>query len=570
MALLGFEGSVVLTLLAFIYNMLMGIKLVYTTMKDEALPKKFQYWNYSSAVMIGAGSLLTFYWYFRAFAPSSGITGMIGALILFINNLIVTIHAFKKSYPTTVFGKIADILFTLLAMWTFLLLLNKVAISTSLVIPRFLNWLVAGSSIGYTLFQGFMFGTISYYFPVLFLLPIAVPVKFLSKHITNEEVSKEKVQESGKKRKIDVFLEDTKTKPVKEKSSFEGARSFLDNGTKMILGMFIIVLVMFNFASIGILNSFNPYVSAQYSPSFNQRADFEFGVSLITASYQLQLSTNYMDVLNAEMDYMDDLGATVARIDIKAELLEKNITELGDIVQSLHDRGFKVMISAYGYGAGKWSFLNVSFDEFVQVIHDEATTILQNLSPDYLLIFPEPFGFARAFIKQDESENMTRWLDAIEQTFTDIKTINNETKIGVNLSFYAFDKGYSSSIGYNTTFFELLWEESSLDFIGIDLYPFRGSDLDLSTIFEDMTNSSKEFWITECGISPMVFGERIQTAAITKILEQAINNPQVKGFVYFTLLDNSIAANSMGLISDTGYKRLAYKKYKEIIETVTS
>ncbi|MHA1686183.1 MAG: hypothetical protein ACTSYD_07190 [Candidatus Heimdallarchaeaceae archaeon] len=574
MALLGMEGSVILTLLAFLYNMFMSIKLIYTTMKDEKLPKNFRYWNYSSVILIASGSILTFFWYFQAFAPSTGIIGMIGALILFINNIIVTIFVFKKSFPSTLFGKIADILFTLLAMWTFLLLLNKVAVSTAFVMPSFLDWIISGPSIGYTLFQGFMFGTISYYFPILFLLPIAVPIKFVSSEIAQkqpEEETKEKVSEDKKpkKKKIDVFLEDTKSKkPVQEKSSFEGIRSFLDNGTKMIFSMFIIVLLMFNFSSIGTMSSFSQYTSAKYNPSFVQRADFEFGVTLQTASYQLILRSNYIDILNAEMDLMEDLGATLARMDLKAELVEKNISELNTIVQSLHSRSFHVMFSTYGYGAGTWNFLSVPFTNYTEVINDQAITIAQELSPDYLLIYPEPLGFARAFVTEGEAENITKWFDTIEQTITAIRAINNQTKIGINLSFYAYDSEYCQSIGSNQTLFEKLWADSSLDFIGLDIYPFRGSDLDLTEVFQKVTNSTKEFWITEFGISPMVFGERIQAGALTKMLDQAINNPQVKGFVYFSLTDNSLAANAMGLVSDTGYKRLAFKRYKEIIEEI--
>ncbi|MCK4845932.1 MAG: hypothetical protein KAS95_09675, partial [Candidatus Heimdallarchaeota archaeon] len=89
---------------------------------------------------------------------------------------------------------------------------------------------------------------------------------------------------------------------------------------------------------------------------------------------------------------------------------------------------------------------------------------------------------------------------------------------------------------------------------------------DISYFLDRATNSSKEFWFTEFGISAMVFGEKIQAGALTYVLNQCINNPVVKGFIYYSLMDQSIAGISLGLVAETGYKRDSFEKYKEIIQ----
>ena len=587
MALLGFEGALVLAFAAFLYNMFMAIKLGYSTSKDPKFYNK--QWNYLSAGLIAAGSLLTFFWFFQAFTPGLALGGLVGTFILFANNLAVTILAFMKKIKTRLFGKVADTLFTLLALWGFLLLLNRVSVVTSFTMPKFLDWIIVGPSIAYAMFENFMFGPISFFYPMLILVPLAVPIKFVHEKGTikkqnfkekpktnpkesdiktvkkSEENKKEKqTNNSTRKRKMDVFLE--KPKAPEEKSSWESIRSFLDNGIKMFFGVFTILLLVFNFQSFTIIGSYAPYIN--YSPTVNTRSDFELGVAMHTASFYSSLPPNYLEGFHNELEVLKELNVTLARIDLKYELVLNYTSELQGIINELRNNNIKVMLGTYGYGSEFWQIQSVSFENYTSTIRNEAITIINNLHPDYLLIYPEPYGFSVAYIDPSEKINQNDWIAKINETSNYLHSLSNTTEIGINLSTNAFNEDYWNYLGENTTLFSRIWNETTVDFIGLDFYPFKGTELNISHFLNEATNSTKEFWITEFGISSYIYGERIQAGALAKVLEQALNNPQIKGFIYFCLIDNSYAANSMGLVAETGYKRMAFYKYKEIIAQV--
>jgi len=451
--------------------------------------------------------------------------------------------------------------------------------------------MIVGPSIGYAIFESFMFGPISFYYPMLILIPLAVPIKFVreipskkasiksmpkTKEQSQKEInfssnkgktSEKELKESEPKaksthrRKMNVFLE--KAKPPEEKSSWESIRSFLDNGTKMFFGVFALLLLAFSFQSISIMSSYSPYI--HYSPVIAARADFEFGVALHTASFYSDLPSNYLEGFHNELDALKDLNVSLARIDLKYELVKNYTSELQNIINELHSNGIKIMLAAYGYGSQYWRIQSVSFENYTKTIHDEAVAIINILHPDYLLIYPEPYGFSTAYIDPQETIKMDDWITKINETSNYLHNLTNTTKIGINLSVFAFDVDYWKSIGENVTLFTKIWNETTVDFVGLDFYPFRGTELDLNNFLELVTNSTKEFWMTEFGISPLIYGERIQAGALTRVLEQCLNEYRIKGFIYFSLVDNSYAANSMGLVAETGYKRLAYNKYKEII-----
>ncbi len=79
-----------------------------------------------------------------------------------------------------------------------------------------------------------------------------------------------------------------------------------------------------------------------------------------------------------------------------------------------------------------------------------------------------------------------------------------------------------------------------------------------------------------------MYGERIQEAAVARLLEictndvlAAGNNTKIAGFKgtikglnYFSLIDDLSSGNSLGLVGDFGHRRLSFYRYQEIIATV--
>jgi len=332
----------------------------------------------------------------------------------------------------------------------------------------------------------------------------------------------------------------------------------MDNAIKLIYGGLAILILVFAGLGISTMTSFNPYTSADYFPVFPDRTDFEFGVSLKSVSYQTVNLSDYQSLFLEELDLIKDLGITVARLDVRMELLNDFTAELNQTIASLRANGFKIMISTYGYAPPTWFFQNVSFEDYTQVIHDQSVQLVQYYEPDYLLIYPEPFGFSSAFVT--DLQDADTWVSVIDDTSNFIHSISNVTEVGINLSFNDFDP--------SVNLFQKLWENSTLDFIGLDYYIIHARDLDFSYYLDMATDNTKEFWFTEFGLSAVVYGERTQAGALAGMLENCLNNDKVKGFVYYSLLDDFYGANTLGLVTETGYRRMAFTKYKEIIAEV--
>ncbi len=576
MALVNPETSIIFVYISFFYNSLLAIKLIYDTFVGKVEKNKVA-WNIISACLIFAGTLLMFIWFPRAFTPEIGWDAFIGLILLFVNNLTATILAFMNRIEANRIAKIGNVILTLLALVTMMQYLHKISALTPFILPRGLGWLTLIPSIGYAQFQAFFYGSIGYFYPTLIFIPIAVPIKFRrkivkkdkkakssSKAIQNKEKQKStssKSTSSQKKPKRNVFLDKIeREKPVEIERPplFASFRRFMDNATKFVFGGLAILILVFAGLGISTMTSFNQYTSADYHPVYLDRPDFEFGVSLKSVSYQTIDLSDYQSLFLEELDLVEDLGVTVARLDVRMELLNNFATELTQIIASLRANGVKIMLSTYGYAPPTWFFQNVSFADYTQVIHNQSVQLVQLYEPDYLLIYPEPFGFSSAFVA--ELQDADTWVSVIDDTSNFIHSISNITEVGINLSFNDFDPSIN--------LFQNLWENSTLDFVGLDYYIVHARDLDFSYYLNMATNNTKDFWFTEFGVSAVVYGERTQAGALAGMLENCLNDEKVKGFVYYSLLDDFYGANTLGLVTETGYRRMAFTKYKEIIAEI--
>ncbi len=573
MALINPETSIIFIYLSFFYNSLLAIKLIYDTFAGKVEKNKVA-WNLISACLIFAGTILMFIWFPRAFTPVIGWDAFIGIILLFVNNLAVTILAFMNRIEASKIAKAGNVLFTLLALVTMMQYLHKISALTSFILPRELGWLTLIPSIGYAQFQAFLYGSIGYFYPTLIFIPIAVPIKFRKKvAIKKKDVvaensskarlnnGKSKSTSTQKKPKRDVFLDKVeREKPVEIERPplFASLRRFMDNATKVIFAGLAILILVFAGLGIGTMTSYNPYTSADYLPVFPDRDDFEFGVSLKSVSYQTVNLSDYESLFLEELDLIEDLGVTIARLDVRMELLNDFEAELNQTIASLRANGFKIMLSTYGYAPPTWLFQSVSFLDYTQVIHNQSVKLVQYYEPDYLLIYPEPFGFSSAFI--EDLQDTDTWVSVIDDTSNFIHSISNVTEVGINLSFNDFDPSIN--------LFQNLWENSTLDFVGLDYYIIHARELDLSYYLDMVTSNTKDFWFTEFGLSAVIYGERTQAGALAGMLENCLNSEKIKGFVYYSLLDDFYGANTLGLVTETGYRRMAFTKYKEIIAEV--
>ncbi len=561
-----------------LYNSFLAIKLIYDTFTGKVEKDKI-IWNLISSLLIFTGTLLMFFWIFRRYIPTIGWDVFIGIILLFVNNLVVTILAFMNRIKASRIAKIGNVIFTLFALVTMMQYLQKISALTPFILPQGLGWLTLIPSVGYAQFQTFFFGgSIGYFYPTWIFIPIAVPIKFRKKIIKKKDevakstskkgLTKTKPIASGrksiseqKKQKRNVFLDkDDKAKPeeVERISLMKSFRHYLDNAIKTIYGAVAIFILVFAIFGISTMTSFNPYTSADYLPIYPDRADFEFGVSLKSVSLSTINLSDYQSLLLEELDLMSDLGVTVARLDVRMELIDNFTPELNQTVASLKARGFKIMLSAYGYAYPSWQYTNVSFVNYAQVIHDQSIQLVEYYEPDYLLVYPEPLEYSSYYIA--DLLDTDSWVSEITNTTDFIHSISTVTKVGVNLLQTSFDSSLN--------LFQELWENSTLDFIGLDNYIGHAQDLDISSYLDLATNNSKEFWMTEFGLSPLIYGERAQAGAMAGMLENCLNNDIVKGFVFFSLLDDFYNGNTLGLVTETGYRRLAFTKYQEIIAEV--
>ena len=574
MSILPPEAAIVFAYLALIYNASVSGKLIFDTLTKPNFIRKA--WNFSSAGIMFIGTLFVFLWYNISLSVEFVWGGLVGCLLIFINNLIATILAFKGSIEATRWGKIINVLFTILALQSSMVILNFIEAQTSFILPKALEWFMIIPTVGFASFEAFLYGSVGYFYPVLILLPLVVPIKFTSELSEDSAKSKNKQAKDSKvngkvekkekqtdnKSKESVFTEKPEQVPAERAPLLPQIKVFLDNGAKGIYAMGIILLITFTLLNIGTMASFGAYTSKSYAPEYPARNDFEFGVSLKTASYQQSLPENYLEEFQDELALLLELNVTTVRIDIKSELLYNYTSELQGITNELKANGFKLMLSTYGYGLPIWNLQRVNFSDYAAEIENQAIQLIQLCDPEFLLIYPEPYGFSSAYLVDIPNPNV--WATTIEDTITVLHSYSNDTEIGVNLSYNDFS---NTSIGISI--FEAIWEDTSIDFAGIDYYIIQANELELSTFLEKATVSTKELWITEFGISAVMFGERIQAGAIAGMLEVVLNEPKFKGFIYFSLQDDLSGGNSLGLVSATGHKRLSFYKYSEIIGIVT-
>ncbi|MFW9853078.1 MAG: hypothetical protein ACFFDS_09050 [Candidatus Thorarchaeota archaeon] len=582
MAIFGFGGAFVLAIVSLIFNFSVSAKPLYFFLKGlitfliqnivnlfdkEKTFVKFSlehpkyekmYLYVLSGLFIFTGTFLLFFYGFGSLTTA----GLVGALLLMTNNIVVTIFSFLGITKSTVMRKITSILFSLSAILTVLLFINKISSETSFILPKFLDWMLVLPAIGYALFQAFFFsGQLNYAYPALIIIPICITLQIEKKIDLPKKDLKPKEETLSKKRKrASVFLDEIEKEADEiEKKPALPFLTFMDNGAKGIYAMLAILLLVFSLQAIGVMSSYGSYTSKNYNPMFSLRPDFDTGVTLTSISYSDAFLFGYETDFQNELDALLELNVSTVKLDVRQEILDNNLTEFKQVMNTLKSNGFKIMLTTYGYSSPKWAYQNISFSEYTSTLEDQAITLLEDCNPEYLIIYPEPFGFSTAYLK--EVPTIDTWVTTINNTVNHLHSLSNDTEVGVKLSFNGFSDEYY--------IFEPLWTNSSLDFLGIDYYIIHERDIEEITDYLDkIIPNEKEFWIIEFGLSAIMYGERVQTGALERMLEICTNDTRVNGFVYFSLTDDTYTINTYGIIAETGHKRLIFFKYKEIIAKI--
>ena len=582
MAIFGFGGAFVIAIISLIFNFSVSAKPLYFFVKEflsfsiqniiNLFDKEKPFVKFSlehpkyekmylyvlSGSFIFVGTFLLFFYGFGSLTT----TGLVGVLLLTINNITVTVLSFLNITKSTVMRKITNILFSLSAILTALLFLNKISAETSFILPRFLDWMLVLPAIGYAMFQAFFFsGQLNYAYPALIIIPICIPLQIEKKIDLPQKEPRPKEETSSKKReRASVFLDEVeKEADEMEKKPALPFLSFMDNGAKGIYAMLAILLLVFSLQAIGVMSSYSSYTSKNYDPMFYLRPDFDTGVTLTSISYSDAFLFDYESDFQNELDALLELNVSTVKIDVRQEILDNNLTEFKQAMNELKSNGFKIMLTTYGYSSPEWVYQNISFSEYTETLENQAITLLEECNPEYLIIYPEPFGFSTAYLK--EVPTIETWVTAINNTVNHLHSLSNDTEVGVKLSFNGFSDEYN--------IFEPLWINSTLDFMGIDYYIIHERDIEeISDYLDKIILNEKEFWIIEFGLSAVMYGERVQTGALTRMLEICANDTRVNGFVYFSLTDDTYTINTYGLIAETGHKRLIFFKYKETIAKI--
>ncbi len=582
MAIFGFGGAFIIAIISLVFNFSVSAKPLYFFLKESITfliqniinlfdkekpfvkfslehPKYEKMYLYVlSGVFIFVGTFLLFFYGFGSLTT----TGLVGALLLMINNIVVTVLSFLGITKSTVMRKITNVLFSLSTILTVLLFLNKISAETSFILPKFLDWMLVLPAIGYAMFQAFLFsGQLNYAYPALIIIPICIPLQIETFTEPLRKVTKPKEETLSKKRKrASVFLDEIEKEADEiEKSPALPFLSFMDNGAKGIYAMLAILLLVFSLQAIGVMSSYGPYTSKNYDPAFSLRPDFDTGVTLTSISYSDAFLLNYETEFQNELDALIELNVSTVKLDVRQEILDNNLTEFKQAMGILKSNGFKIMLTAYGYSSPKWSYQNISFSEYTAALEDQAITLLEECNPEYLIIYPEPFGYSTAYLK--EIPTIDTWVATINNTVNSLHSLSNDTEVGVKLSFNDFSDEYN--------IFEPLWTNTTLDFIGIDYYIIHERDIEeINNYLDKIVPNAKEFWIIEFGLSAVMYGERVQTGALTRMLEICANDTRVNGFMYFSLTDDTYTINTYGLVAETGHKRLIFFEYKEIIADI--
>lgn len=170
--------------------------------------------------------------------------------------------------------------------------------------------------------------------------------------------------------------------------------------------------------------------------------DMSFGSVIDSASSDFGGGETFaIDVENAkkEIDSISALDMDFVRFNIKQETLAQanETAKLNEVVSYARDNGLKIYIGYWGREAWLNSSIfsananggggKATWEDFKQGYKEDVALIMENYSPDYIMILPQcPFGIGQQI---DSERSLEEWLNFSKEVALEIKRVSFSTKV---------------------------------------------------------------------------------------------------------------------------------------------
>jgi len=330
---------------------------------------------------------------------------------------------------------------------------------------------------------------------------------------------------------------------------------------KFLAIVYLIILLFGIIRGVNLVSNWNGY--ADYKDvNYVSQPGQSFGSILPTLSDKDEVPNNWQENVAKEIDWLDDLGATHARMDLFIQLTEtqEGIDALNWTIIELHSRGFEVILGCFG--DSDWvSSSETTILEVYQTISDQADFLAENFNRDMLIIFPEPYGYLWSTIGGAAEPSL--WMTYINSTAVRLNDSYPEIDVGTTLVY-----GTELATPNSWELYDLLIANGSfVKAIGLDIYPIVKSHLDDVALLVDKfssrsNNLTQELWVFEIGISGASLGETIQANFLGEILGYLSQFPEIKGVMQYSLVDGPEDMKQLGLITSDGRLKDSYYAFQ--------
>ena len=331
-------------------------------------------------------------------------------------------------------------------------------------------------------------------------------------------------------------------------------------GVDMALAAMVVLLILFSVMATSNLSSWNDLPDPE-DATYTPRDDFEFAAMGRAFTDRHDPVNSWKDVVADEVDRASDLGLDLVRYDLHRELLdnEGNMAKLDQAVASIRAAGMDVILAPFG--SGRWDADHPSFAEYVEEIGRETMLLVERYEPAWVFPFFEPNG--QAAILLDGMRDVEDWVPAIDALGQQVRAASNRTRLLMEVAMEP-EQGLD--------LIEALSAPGlAIDAIGVDPYPLNTDLLDeLDDYRAKATNPELGFWISEFGVETVLSGQAAQARALSYVISVATGELNATGICVWSLLDDTVLASNLGLVSRDGTPKEAYYVLRDAIAEVRS
>ncbi|MHA1911689.1 MAG: hypothetical protein ACTSYA_08345 [Candidatus Kariarchaeaceae archaeon] len=337
---------------------------------------------------------------------------------------------------------------------------------------------------------------------------------------------------------------------------------------KFLAILYLIILIFGLIGGINLVSNWSSY--ADYKDvNYVSQPDQVFGSIMPTLSDKDEVPDNWQDKVTKEINWLEELGVTHARMDLFVQLTDtqEGVDALNWTIEELHSRGFEVILGCFG--DSDWvTSADTSIDEINETTSIQANFLAENFNPDMLIIFPEPYGYLWSAVGLTVEPGL--WMAYINSAAEHLNNSYPGVDVGTTLVY-----GSEVATPDSWQLFDLLIASGSLvKAIGIDVYPIVKAHLDdIALLVDKFTSRSntlaQELWVFEIGISAASFGETIQANFLGESLGYISQFSAIKGVMQYSLVDDPDNMKQLGLISSDGRLKDSFYAFQYAIGQIT-